>query len=156
VRRFPFHVAHVLYFLGTHKSIILLDGIQDYHLSHHVAAGKKLPEALFFIINKSSVSFPPNVLEALNPLLRMWQLHPLILHYVILCSSSDATLTDTLEYKWHMWSRDISASVVTNLLEGQLHNWFRSPFRAEISPCRSAHTGPASSSVDFRTLHFGV
>ena len=41
-RRFPLHVAHALYFLGTHKSITLLDGIQDYHLSHHVAAGKRV------------------------------------------------------------------------------------------------------------------
>jgi len=57
-RRFTLHVAHVFYFLGTHKSIILLDGIQDYHLSRHVAAGKRVTRGFVLYYKQVQCFFP--------------------------------------------------------------------------------------------------
>jgi hypothetical protein len=42
---------------------MLLDGIQDYYLSHHVAAGGTVTLVMFFITDWWSVSFPPNGFE---------------------------------------------------------------------------------------------
>jgi hypothetical protein len=37
----PPDVTDDVHFIGTRKSVILLDGIQDYHLTHHVTAADK-------------------------------------------------------------------------------------------------------------------